>query len=132
MDIPPLLSITGGIVVVVLCFILRIPIVLLGILSVVLLIYTFFIHRSLFAIEYASMTLPQFLTSNAPLFMILTVILFAIGYILYLFGPTGAVSTSTMNQPSFFSRIFGQPTSTRPQQRRRYSYDDYDPYERDV
>jgi len=131
MDIPPLLAITGGIVVVGLCFLLRIPMFLLGILSVVLLAYTLMVHQSMFAIEYATMSLPQFLTSNAPLFMILAVIIFSLGYILYLFGPRGAVSTSTMAQPSFFSRIFGQATSTRPQQRRS-SYNNYDPYERDI
>ena len=132
MYIPPLLAVTGGIVVVVLCFLLRIPIFLLGLLSVALLAYTFIVHRSLFATEYATMSLPQFLTSNASIFMILAVTVFALGYILYLFGPRGAVSTTTMAQPSFFSRIFGQATTTRPQQRRSYSYDNYDPYERDV
>jgi len=103
---------------------------LLGILSVVLLAYTLMVHQSMFANEYATMSLPQFLTSNAPLFMILAVIIFSLGYILYLFGPRGAVSTTTMAQPSFFSRMFGQ-TTTRPQQRRS-SYNNYDPYERDI
>ena len=93
---PPIAAVTGAIVVVGLCFILRIPIFLIGLLSAVVLIYTLFIHRSIFANEYKTMSLPEFFKANAPIFIILAVIIIALGYILYLFGPKGAVQNAPM------------------------------------
>ena len=97
---PPIAAVTGGIVVVGLCFLLRIPIFLIGVLSVVVLIYTLTIHTSIFGSEYKTMNAPEFLKQNAPIFIILAVILIALGYILYLFGPKGAVENASISKSS--------------------------------
>jgi len=93
---PPIAAVTGGIVVVILCFMLRIPIFLIGLLSAVVLVYTIFVHRSIFNNEYKTMSLPEFFKANAPIFIILAVIVIALGYILYLFGPKGAIHNAPM------------------------------------
>lgn len=97
---PPIAAVTGGIVVVGLCFLLRIPIFLIGLLSVIVLIYTLTIHSNIFGFEYKTMNAPEFLKQNAPIFIILAVILISLGYILYLFGPKGAVQNASISNSS--------------------------------
>jgi len=97
---PPIAAVTGGIVVVGLCFLLRIPIFLIGLLSLVILIYTLVVHSSIFGFEYKTMNAPEFLKQNAPIFIIVAVILISLGYILYLFGPKGAVKNAPISNSS--------------------------------
>jgi hypothetical protein len=110
---PPIAAVTGGIVVVGLCFLLRIPIFLIGLLSVIVLIYTLTIHSNIFGFEYKTMNVPEFLKQNAPIFIILAVILISLGYILYLFGPKGAVQNASISNSSSSSNFLKSRDSER-------------------
>ena len=96
---PPIAAVTGGIVVVALCFLLRIPIFIVGVISIILLLYTLTIHGSIFGLEYKTMSAPEFLKQNASIFIVVAIILVALGYILYLFGPKGAVQNAPLSNP---------------------------------
>lgn len=130
---PPIAAVTGGITVVGLCFLLRIPIFLIGLLSAILLIYTLFVHKSMFGLEYKTMTAPEFMKANASIFIVLAIILIALGYILYMFGPKAAIHnaplslhSNELHQPSRWPSIFSSKTpynssySTSRDPRRQY------------
>ena len=111
---PPIAAVTGGIVIVLLCFLIRIPIFLIGVLAVVLCIYTIFIHKGIFGLEYRIMSAPDFMKDNASIFIVLAIILGSLGYILFLFGPKAAIqnrSTSTPSKSSWFGSS-STPSST--------------------
>lgn len=109
-NIPPLLTVLGGVAVVGLCFALRIPIFLLGLLSLILLAYTIVLNRNMFQMEYENMTFMRSLAAlvnSAPtsglasILIITVVIILALGYIIYLFGLTSLLTNAPMQIPSF-------------------------------
>ena len=113
---PPIAAITGGIVIVVLCFLIRIPIFLIGLLAAVLCVYTIFIHKGIFGLEYKIMSAPDFMKENASIFIVLAIILGSLGYILFLFGPIAVIRnryTSTPSKSSWFGPS-SNPNRSRP------------------
>jgi hypothetical protein len=111
MDIytPPILAVVAGLVVVGLCFALRIPIFVIGILSLVFLLFTVILNRNMFEIEYNNMTFGKSIgallntvpTSGlASMLIIATVIILALGYILYLFGLSSLYTNASMKMAS--------------------------------
>jgi cellobiose-specific phosphotransferase system component IIC len=122
---PPIAAVTGGITIILLCFLLRIPIFLIGIVSVILLIYTIFLHTSLFQLEYKTMSAPAFLKQNAPIFIILAVILIALAYILYLFGPKAIITNEALTTSSLARRNSSQGFSSFNPFGSRQGYNDY-------
>ena len=109
-NIPPLASVVGGLVVVGLCFALRIPIFIVGILSLLLLAYTVVLNRNIFEIDYDNMTFAKSVAavfsslsiSGLPsIIIITTIVVFALGYILYLFGLSGIFKNAAISFPSF-------------------------------
>jgi len=111
-NIPPVVTVLGGLAVVVLCFVLRIPIFLVGLLSLVLLAYTVVLNRNMFEIDYDHMTFTKSIAAivgNAPInglpsiMIIATVVILALGYIIYLFGLSSLFTNAAMILPSFSS-----------------------------
>ena len=140
--IPPLVAVTTGILVVGLCFFMRIPFFLVGLIAIALVFYGLNDHLMRFV------SAPAFLKENAPVLMISIVILLSLGFLLLKFGPKTIVtnqptsmgygSSSTQSGPlSFFSKWFSnkQPAQQQPfqqQQGRPYSRRNlYNRYEND-
>jgi hypothetical protein len=112
MDIytPPIIAVVGGLVVVVLCFALRIPIFVIGLLSLVLLLYTVVLNRNMFEVEYNNMTFAKSIgalfnnsvptNGLASMLIITTVIILALGYIINLFGLSSLYTNASMRLSS--------------------------------
>ena len=94
--VPPLVAVTTGAVIIFLCFTLRIPFFLVGLLSVAMVIYAFQDHIVQFGSQYSSATAPAFFKDNASIFITVLVIILSLGFLLFRFGPT----TITTNQPT--------------------------------
>jgi len=130
--IPPIYAVASAMVLVLLCFTLRIPFFIIGLFSVFFVIYSLRDHFYRFTVDYQSFSAPDFLKQNASTLIITIVILMSLGFLLLRFGPTAVV----MNRPieavpgqrsSWTSGWFGQGqnksnsgNSTYNSMRRRY------------
>jgi hypothetical protein len=103
--IPPVVAVIGGAAIVGLCFAFRIPIFILGVLSLVLLIYTVVLSLNMFKNEYENVNILKslssiipFVSSNTlgPILIIGVVIILALGYIINLFGIKGMITNASM------------------------------------
>jgi hypothetical protein len=132
--VPPLVAVTTGTVVIFLCFTLRIPFFLVGLLSIAMVIYAFQDHIIQFGSQYSSLTAPTFFKDNASIFITVLVIILSLGFLLFRFGPTtittnqrtGYENRQTGKSTGFFdgvSRMFSS-SSSQPA-RRGYSNSDY-------
>jgi len=93
---PPLVAVSTGIVLIFLCFYIRIPFFIIGILSIAFVIYGFQDHIIRFALDYKSFSAPAFFKENAPVLIITVVILLSLGFLLLKFGSKAVI----MNQPT--------------------------------
>lgn len=132
--VPPLVAVTTGAVVIFLCFTLRIPFFLVGLLSIAMVLYAFQDHIIQFGSLYSSVTAPAFFKDNASIFITLIVIILSLGFLLFQFGPrtittnqpTGYESRQTGKTTGFFDGLFNMFKSTSSQPYRRgYSNNDY-------
>ena len=121
--IPPVVAILGGLAAVGLCFAFRIPIFLLGIASLILLVYTVVLNRNMFENEYNNMTFGKSIASLfntvpsnglASILIITTVIILALGYILHLFGLSSFVTNAPMYISSIGTSIMSSPVLSLP------------------
>jgi hypothetical protein len=134
--LPPLVAVTVGVVIIFLCFTLRIPFFLVGFLSICMVIYAFQDHVVQFGNQYSTVTAPTFFKENASIFITIIVIILSLGFLLFRFGPR----TITNNeQTSYYSRrpekssgvfsglykMFQNPQSTPSHLSRRYNMYDY-------
>jgi hypothetical protein len=78
------------------CFYFKIPIFILGALSLVMMGYTVYLNRSMFASDYINQKAPSFLSDHASLIITAFVILMALLYILQLQGLSSFVSNWKM------------------------------------
>ena len=110
--IPPVVAVIGGIAIVGICFAFRIPIFILGVLSLVLLVYTVVLSLDMFKNEYKSMNILQsigsvlrFIPTNnlASILIIATVIILALGYIINLFGIKAMFTNASMRVSNIFN-----------------------------
>jgi hypothetical protein len=106
-NVHPVVTILGGVAIVGLCFIFRIPVFLLGIISLLLLLYTIVLNKNMFDIEYsqigffkgvASLTGTSESSSIASIVLVSTVIILALGYLIHLFGYNIVFSNPGMQQ----------------------------------
>ena len=141
--LPPLVAISTAVIIVGLCFVLRIPFFLVGLLSIAMAVYAFQDHILQFSYQYANPTAPNVFKQNAPIFMIIIVIALSLGFLLFRFGPktittNAPIANSGRNQSERenggpfdgFARMFGSRRSDNQQRqqqydnRRRYNNDD--------
>jgi hypothetical protein len=92
--IPPLIALTSAIIVVLVCFLIRIPFFIIGLLSIVMMIYVMQDHYYRFSSDYANAISPAFFRQRAQPIIILVLIVMSIGFILLRFGPIGYVKDS--------------------------------------
>ena len=112
--IPPLVAVTTGISVICLCFFMKIPFFLIGIIAVFLVIYALRDHLMRFVLDYQNFSAPKFLRENASVLMITLVIILSLGYLLLRFGkkavvtnqPTSISYGSNPPKSNWFSRLF--------------------------
>jgi len=139
--VPPLVAVSTATVIVLLCFVLRIPFFLVGILSVAMAVYVLQDHIIQFSSQYSSVSLPAIFKQNASIFITTLVIILSVGFLLFSFGPRAIVTnektvydTRQPQAPSrssglfdSFGRMFGRSSSS--SQRDPYSrssiYDKY-------
>ena len=121
--IPPVVAVLGGLAAVGLCFAFRIPIFLLGVASLILLVYTIVLNRNMFEIEYNNMTFAKSIaalfntvpsTGFVSILIITVVIILALGYILYLFGLTSLITNAPMYISSIGTSLISSPAVSTP------------------
>jgi len=130
--IPPVVAVIGGVAIVGICFAFRIPIFILGVLSLVLLVYTAVLSFDMFKHEYASMNILQtigsilrFIPTNnlASILIITTVIILALGYIINLFGIKALFTNASMKVSNLFNYTSKSAYLTPNSQSANYSID---------
>jgi len=94
--IPPVVAVATGICAVFLCFLIRIPFFIIGVLSLLLVVYALQDHFYRFTTDYRNFSAPDFLKQNASILIISLVIVLSLGFLLLKFG-TKAVA---QNQPT--------------------------------
>lgn len=105
--IPPLIAITAGIVVVLLCFLMRIPFFIVGLLSIAMAIYVLQDHYYRYSSEYKSLMSPAFFRENASMLIVVVVIVMSLGFLLLRFGPRTITSNvdARGNKVGFLDKI---------------------------
>jgi len=93
--IPPIAAVATGLCTVFLCFLLRIPFFIVGLLSLLLVVYALQDHLYRFATDYRNFSAPDFLKQNASILIISLVIILSLGFLLLKFGPRAVAQ----NQP---------------------------------
>ena len=91
--VPPLVAVTTGTVVVLLCFVLRIPFFIIGVLSILMACYALQDHIVRFSYEYSNPTAPSFFKENASIIITILVIILSLGFLLFQFG-SRAITTN--------------------------------------
>jgi len=92
--VPPLVAIATGVVVVALCFVLRIPFFIIGFLSVCMVAYVLQDHFMRFSHDYATASAPAFFKANASILIITLVIVMCLGFLVLRFGPSAVVTNA--------------------------------------
>ena len=137
--IPPLVAVSTATVIVLLCFILRIPFFLVGILSVIMAFYVLQDHIIQFSSQYSSVSLPDIFKQNASIFITTLVIILSVGFLLFSFGPRAIVTNEKtrydVRQPQApsrfsglfdsFGRMFGRSSSQKDPYSSSATYDKY-------
>ena len=100
--IPPIYAVASGMVLVLLCFTLRIPFFIIGLLSVLFVFYSFRDHLYRFSGDYQNFSAPNFFKQHASTLIITIVIVMSLGFLLLRFGPRAVMT----NQP--ISAVPGQ------------------------
>ena len=89
-------------VLVLLCFTLRIPFFIIGLVSILFVIYSFRDHMYRFSGDYHNFSAPDFFKQHASTLIITIVIVMSLGFLLLRFGPRAVMT----NQP--ISAVPGQ------------------------
>jgi len=110
--IPPVVAVASGMVLVLLCFFMRIPFFIIGVLSIFLVIYALQDHLYRFAVDYKNFSAPDFLTANAPTLIITIVILMSLGFLMLKFGPRSVMTNRPTSVNSSISGTFSPKSST--------------------
>jgi hypothetical protein len=93
--IPPVYAVGVGAFLVLTCFYLRIPFFVVGVISILILLYALQDHFITFSSDYKNFSAPTFFKNNAPVLIIGVVILLSIGFLILKFGPKAI----TTNEP---------------------------------
>lgn len=144
--VPSLVSFSVAFVIILICFILRPAIILIGILSAVALVITAYVHITMYRVDYRNFIFDTSIQAHATWILVFAMIVFSVGYILMLPKGTAAkdlfstkplFSTPTIDkygtkkptEPSVLDYWFGD-TKQQPTYNDRRDYDDrnYDKY----
>lgn len=137
--IPPLVAVSTATVIVLLCFVLRIPFFIVGVLSIAMVAYVLQDHIIRFSSQYSTASIPDFFKQNASIFIITIVIILSLGFLLFSFGPKAIMTNERTvydgRQPQSrtsglfdsFGKMFGRSSSSsqRDPYARSSAYDKY-------
>jgi hypothetical protein len=136
--VPPLVAVSTATIIVILCFVLRIPFFLVGIFSIAMVFYVLQDHIIQFSSKYSSESLPSFFKENSSIFITTLVIILSLGFLLFSYGPKTIVSNEKLRyetrQPLSSRRsglfdslgnMFGRQNSYRDPYSRSSVYDKY-------
>jgi hypothetical protein len=99
--VPSLVSFSLAFVIILACFILRPPIILIGVLSFITLIITAYIHITMYRVDYRNFIFDTSIQSKATIILVFAMIIFAIGYVLML--PKGVPVKDLLGSKPLFS-----------------------------
>ena len=99
--VPSLVSFSVAFVIILACFILRPPIIFIGILSAITLLITAYVHITMYRVDYRTFIFDTSIQAHATLILVVAMIVFGIGYALML--PKGAAVKDLLGTKSFFS-----------------------------
>jgi hypothetical protein len=99
--VPSLVSFSVAFVIILACFILRPPIIFIGILSAVALLITSYVHITMYRVDYRNFIFGTSIQAHATLILVFAMIIFAIGYMLML--PKGTAVKDLLSAKPFFS-----------------------------
>jgi hypothetical protein len=135
--IPPIYAVASGMVLVLLCFTLRIPFFIIGLVSILFVIYSFRDHMYRFSGDYHNFSAPDFFKQHASTLIITIVIVMSLGFLLLRFGPRAVMTNQPISavpgQRSMWN-WFGTSSSQVPQRSmwnwfgqpsRQYGYQNY-------
>jgi len=105
--IPPIAAVATGLCVVLLCFFIRIPFFIVGVLSIVLVIYALQDHLYRFATDYRNFSAPDFFKQNASILIISLVIILSLGFLLLKFGPGAIAYNQSTTNYGILSQLTG-------------------------
>ncbi len=114
--VSPIYVICAGLFIVGLIYLLRIHTSIITVAALVLTIYTIYLHTSMYADEYRSMSMGSWIQNLAPTLLTATVVLVSIGYIiLFLKKPKSSYTPSNQKQStSFFDSVVQKVTNVKP------------------
>ena len=99
--VPSLVSFSVAFVIILVCFILRPPIIFIGILSAVALVITAYIHLTMYRVDYRNFIFDTSIQSKATIILVFAMIVFGIGYMLML--PKGTAVKNLLSTKAIFS-----------------------------
>ena len=99
--VPSLVSFSVAFVIILVCFILRPPIILIGILSAVALVITAYVHITMYRVDYRNFIFDTSIQSKATIILVFAMIVFGIGYMLML--PKGTAVKNLLSTKAIFS-----------------------------
>jgi hypothetical protein len=140
--VPSLISASAAFVIILICFILRPPIIFIGIISIIALVLAAYIHITMYQIEYRNFIFETTIQSHITWILIFAMIIFGFGFILLipkgssvknLLQPASIFSTATIDryarkqptEPSILDYWFGDTPQQPRIQDRQYGYDNY-------
>ena len=85
--VPSLISASLAFVIILACFILRPPIIIIGIISVIALFISAYVHATMYQVDYRNFIFDSSIQTHATLIIVFSMVVFTIGYVLML--PTG-------------------------------------------
>jgi len=114
--VSPIYVICAGLFIVGVIFVLRIHTSIITVAVLVLIIYTIYLHSSMYSNEYRSMSMASWIQNLAPTLLTATVVLVSIGYIiLFLKKPKSSYTPSNQKQStSFFDSFIQKVTNVKP------------------
>ena len=114
--VSPIYVICAGLFIVGLIYVLRIHTSIITVAVLVLIIYTIYLHTSMYGDEYRSMSMASWIQNLAPTLLTATVVLVSIGYIiLFLKKPKSSYTPSNQKQStSFFDSVVQKVTNVKP------------------
>jgi hypothetical protein len=85
LEVVPIYSICAGLFFIGIFFTFRLPPILLGCVALALIVYTLYLHISLFSLDYKTMSMGGWVQGLAPTLMIGAVVIVVMGYIILFF-----------------------------------------------
>lgn len=99
--VPSLISASLAFVIILACFVLRPPIIVIGIISLIALFISAYVHATMYQVDYRNFIFDSSIQTHATIILVFSMIVFAIGYLLML--PSGTPVKKLIGTAPLFS-----------------------------